>query len=169
MLYRYLRHLNISHNEIKVIENLSNLNILTLNLEQNAIRDFERGKDLGFKTLNHIVDINLSGNYLSTLQLFEDCFNLQSLDMQSNHIYSLYELNYLKNLHYLTKLDLSNNPITSVDNYMNVTLTLLKKLLFLDGEIIDPDMKVRSQLVLKVILELKILFRCKLGRFILHL
>lgn len=140
--YRYLKHLNLSNNEIEWIENLNHMSLETLNLEHNNICDFERGENVGFHTLNHIVTIKLGYNFIKSLWIFKGVSNIQCIEMPLNHITDLFELTYLRNLQYLTKLDLTDNIVTSVENYWEVALSSLQSIMFLDGIYIDSESKV---------------------------
>lgn len=139
---KYLRHLNLSYNEIECIENLNHMRLQTLHLKNNKIYKFEEGDDVGFKTLNDLVYVVLGYNNLRSLKLFRGAGNIQEINMIANNLGSLIEVNYLRDLIYLTKVDFRQNPITCMNNYYAVCIDCMKHLCILDGNLIDPWEKV---------------------------
>lgn len=127
---------------IEYIENLNYMKLLSLNLQNNCITKFEEGENVGFKTSIEILHINLSFNYLRTLKLFEGICGIQSINMSSNLIDDLMEVSHLRNLNFLTELDLSDNPITGMKYYMDVCLNNVKHLYTFDGELLEAERKV---------------------------
>lgn len=139
---KYLKHLNLSVNKIKYIENLENMTLETLNLEKNSITGYDSRHSQDLRTLNKIIKVKLNYNSLASLKMFKTVSNIQSIEMKGNLITDLFELTYLRNLQYLTILDLSDNPLTIIDNYWEVALSSLQSILFLDGVYIEPSAKV---------------------------
>ncbi|KAJ8933887.1 hypothetical protein NQ314_013740 [Rhamnusium bicolor] len=140
---RYLNYLDLSHNKIVTLENLNNLRIQFLILHHNAIDNIEEKNNMDLKTLCYIRSVDLSNNNLSSLKIFQIAENVENIDMSTNKISSLLELYYLKNLRYLSTLNLSNNPVSEIDFYFNVCLIMIKNLMKLDGEEITAEDRIK--------------------------
>lgn len=114
---KYMRDLNLAQNNIECIENLNKLNIQSLYLQKNKINKFEMGV---LQTLRRLINIDVSYNQLDTLKLFRDISNLQEINMMANQISCLMELNYLRTLPRLSKLDLKGNPVCNKSDFYRV-------------------------------------------------
>lgn len=118
---KYLRNLSLAQNCIECLENLNGLNVQTLQLQKNNISKFDFGV---LQSLNRLISIDLSYNKLNTLKLFRDADSLQEINMTGNNVSCLMELNYLRTLTKLCKLDLKENPVCSVSDYYRVFFRL---------------------------------------------
>lgn len=143
LFFRYLRYLNLSYNKIECIEKLNHLTIQSLHLEHNNIFEFEEGVNVGFQTLNRLTFVDLSYNQLSSLRLFRGATCLQDLCMFTNKVECVMELNYLRGLRHLTRVDLRDNPITSKPHYYKVCLDCMKYITVLDQNVVHPAEKVK--------------------------
>ncbi|KAF5293774.1 hypothetical protein FQA39_LY03259 [Lamprigera yunnana] len=137
----YLKHLNLSYNLISRVENLNFMKLLTLNLENNYLSSFEEGENVGFKTLQRILKINLDFNQLNSLRLFEEVYTIQSVSVQENNIVDLIELGHLRKLNFLSEVYLRGNPITESCEYFEVCVNNVPHITILDGDILDADKK----------------------------
>ncbi|KAK4874720.1 hypothetical protein RN001_014080 [Aquatica leii] len=142
---RFLRHLNLSHNAIRRIENLNNMKLLNLNLQNNKIESYEEGDDVGFKTLNYLLQINLDYNELKSLKVFDGIPTLQSLKIRDNYLTELMELTALNQLNFLTEVDFRGNPIVDMDQYLEVCIKNVRRITILDGEFVNPEKKMAVQ------------------------
>lgn len=114
---KYLRNLSLAQNSIESLENLYGLNLQVLQLQKNIINKFENGV---LESLNRLISIDLSYNKLNTLKLFRDADSLQEINMTGNRVSCLMELNYLRTLAKLCKLDLKENPVSEAADYYRV-------------------------------------------------
>lgn len=117
---KYLRNLNLSFNEIELIENVNNKNLQILKLQNNKISKFEKGI---LQNLYRLITLNLSHNQLSTMKMLRNVYNLREIDMTNNQIDCLMEINYLRTLPKLNKLDLKENPIYNKPDYYRVCIS----------------------------------------------
>ncbi|XP_050304989.1 leucine-rich repeat and guanylate kinase domain-containing protein-like [Anthonomus grandis grandis] len=137
---RYLTTLNLSFNRIGAVENLEGTRLQFLYLQNNFINTPEmEWNQAELHTLKNIRTINLSYNQVSSLQMFEAVENLECLELVHNNVSKLLDIYYLRNLNYLNKLNLTSNPVTEIQRYVEVCLTHLKMLSVLDGEQINSD------------------------------
>ncbi|KAG5882007.1 hypothetical protein JTB14_035294, partial [Gonioctena quinquepunctata] len=143
---RYLTYLNISENLINKLENLNKMRLQTLLLHHNQIDGYEISDvDKGLHTLFHIRTLDLSHNRLTTLRFFQGSYNLENLNMCSNKIVNLLEIYYLWNLHFLTRVDMSNNPISTDNHYLNICIRCIKHLRYLDDVEITAEEVVEAR------------------------
>lgn len=116
---KYLRNLNLAYNQIECIENLNNMNLQLLQLQCNKITKCEGG---AFMNLIRLISLDLSYNQLNSLKFFHHVHNLQEINMTGNKIDCLMQLNYLRGLLKLAKLDLKENPVASKPDYYRVRI-----------------------------------------------
>lgn len=141
---KYLRYLDLSNNKITKFENLNNMNLLTLNLNNNMIEETEEGENVGLKTLRNLLKLHMSNNHLSSLKFFEGAKSIQSIYMMSNLLEDITEMYHLRSLLSLIELDLRHNALSTSKHYFAISVYILPCLLYLDGDIIEPHNKVRS-------------------------
>ncbi len=119
---RNLIELNLSHNEITVLDNLYNLKYLeTLKLTNNRIEEI---KGLGF--LNNLKKLNLSRNKIVKIGGLDNLEKLEHLSLYQNEIVEIGGLKKLKNLKYLS---LGNNQIkvmSGIEKLINLEVLDLK-------------------------------------------
>lgn len=115
---KYLRNLNLAYNEIECIENLNNLNLQILHLKNNQINRCETGV---FQSMNRLVKLDVSYNQLSSLKFLHRVNNLQEVNMAENKLDCLMQLNHLRTLGKLIKLDLRGNPVCNKSDYYRVS------------------------------------------------
>jgi len=109
------------------IESLANLE--EAHFATNAITEFVLGPAPA------LTKLNLSGNQITTLQaLASNASNLEELDLGTNTVASVGELNHLSGLKQLRTLVLTENPVAGVDKYRNFVHAILPQLETLDGE-----------------------------------
>ena len=125
---KYLRVLNLSYNNISVIEGLDNLPIKELHLKGNKIKQLH-----GLDKLPHLTLLDVSENSIISLSQLEQCNNLVHLDVSFNCIEYIRQVEYLQNIPWLTSLVLCNNPCEAKELYRLRVLYRLPKLLFLDN------------------------------------
>jgi hypothetical protein len=84
--------------------------------------------------------ISLSLNFLTTLEPFQDCHQLQELHLRKNNIRNLNEIKYLKDLKKLTTFLLTDNPCCeTTESYRLKVIRALKNLKYLDSVVISED------------------------------
>lgn len=127
---KYLRTLDLSFNRLKKLENFSNLNIRELYVQNNEINEYVSGYN-GLSSNRNLIIIDISHNYLSTLELFSFAFSLLKINAASNKIENLTEILHLQYLHKLRELNLTNNPVSRwclYEHYVRSVVTYLVKL-----------------------------------------
>lgn len=132
--FRKLQILDLSHNTIEKMENLSKLiNLMSLNLSYNKISKLEN-----ISTLKNLEILDLSNNLIQEIPSnIEANYNLSELRISSNLISTSQSIYSLQKLEKLVILDMSNNPITSTYDYPFLIKLNLKKLYYLDGKIVS--------------------------------
>ncbi|KAJ8925645.1 hypothetical protein NQ315_009490 [Exocentrus adspersus] len=149
----YLTNLNLSHNKIMALENLNNLRLQHLILHHNHIdSNIVEDDPVEFVTMKFIRTVNLSQNNISSLEMFKNAGNIEVIDIFNNNVSDLLELYYLRNLRYLSRLNLKNNPVADMKHYFNVCIENIPSLLILDGKEISAEMRVTSNTKLNPIL-----------------
>ncbi|XP_078065902.1 nischarin isoform X2 [Mustelus asterias] len=111
--------LDLSYNEIAVMENLQHLyNLIHLDLSYNKITVLQ-----GVHTkLGNIKTLNLSGNQLESLSGLNKLYSLVNLDLSSNKVLQIEEIRNIGNLPCLEKVVLSNNPLSIIPDYRTKVL-----------------------------------------------
>ncbi|XP_076865368.1 nischarin isoform X4 [Brachyhypopomus gauderio] len=106
--------LDLSHNELSLVENLQHLyNLVHLDLSYNKLTVLE-----GVHTkLGNIKTLNLAGNQLETLCGLSKLYSLVNLDLSSNILAQLDEIKHIGTLPCLEKLSLANNPMCIIPDY----------------------------------------------------
>ena len=97
--------LDLSFNNISSIEGLDNLPIQELNLKGNNIRALD-----GLMNLPYLSCLDVSHNYISTLAPLEQCSQLHYLNISSNRIKYIRQVEFLSEHKWLRSLYLSDNP-----------------------------------------------------------
>uniref|UniRef100_A0A4W4EWS2 PX domain-containing protein n=1 Tax=Electrophorus electricus TaxID=8005 RepID=A0A4W4EWS2_ELEEL len=106
--------LDLSHNELSLVENLQHLyNLVHLDLSYNKLTVLE-----GVHTkLGNIKTLNLAGNQLETLCGLSKLYSLVNLDLSSNRLAQLDEIKHIGTLPCLEKLSLASNPVCIIPDY----------------------------------------------------
>ncbi|KAF4097503.1 nischarin isoform X1 [Onychostoma macrolepis] len=106
--------LDLSHNELSLVENLQHLyNLVHLDLSFNKLKVLE-----GVHTkLGNIKTLNLSGNQLETLSGLSKLYSLVNLDLSRNRLAQLDEIKHIGTLPCLEKLSLADNPMCIIPDY----------------------------------------------------
>ena len=102
----YLEELDLSYNEIEIIENLDNLSIQKLNLMCNKLRSIS-----GFTKLTSLLNLNLSRNNISRLKGLQNLINLRALKMSSNLISRAKQVAYIVDLPFLLDVEFCYNDV----------------------------------------------------------
>lgn len=102
----YLEHLDLSYNQIEIIENLDGLNLHKLNLMNNRIKLIT-----GLDQLINLIELNLSKNQISRLKGLQSMVNLRYLYLSSNLISRAKQVAYISELPYLTDVDFCYNEV----------------------------------------------------------
>ena len=144
-----LKFLDLSNNQIEVIENLNSCNELySLNLSKNNIQKIENISHLSF-----LEELILDNNYIQVIENLSKNTHLKEISLHSNEIDSIQpiekELLYIEEINlsdniittipsnlslpYLRYLELNSNKIKSIDNFLY--LPSLEKLLLKDNQI----------------------------------
>ncbi|XP_041047189.1 nischarin isoform X3 [Carcharodon carcharias] len=111
--------LDLSYNEIAVMENLQHLyNLIHLDLSYNKITLLQ-----GVHTkLGNIKTLNLSGNQLESLSGLNKLYSLVNLDLSNNKVLQIEEIKNIGNLPCLEKVILNNNPLSIIPDYRTKVL-----------------------------------------------
>ncbi|XP_060523013.1 leucine-rich repeat and guanylate kinase domain-containing protein-like isoform X2 [Cylas formicarius] len=136
---KFLVTLDLSHNIIEIVENLNNMRIRFLYLQNNYISECHEDENRGLFTLKNLRTLNLSHNLLESLRFFQRVKNLETLEITHNHVSQLLDICYLRNLKYLVTLNLSSNPVSKLNRYLEVCFTNIKNLVTLDNEKIHSE------------------------------
>ncbi|XP_067252557.1 nischarin isoform X1 [Chanodichthys erythropterus] len=111
--------LDLSHNELSVVENLQHLyNLVHLDLSFNKLTILE----CVHTKLGNIKTLNLSGNQLETLSGLSKLYSLVNLDLSSNKLAQLDEIKHIGTLPCLEKLALADNPMCIIPDYRTKVL-----------------------------------------------
>ncbi|GFU03048.1 nischarin [Trichonephila clavipes] len=125
--------IDLSHNEIEVVENMETLSKLSvLVLSHNKIQDLEHLHT----RLGNIHSLNLASNRIKYLHGLSKLFSVSELYLESNLISSMAEAANLSKLPCLEILNLQNNPVTFTVDYRPQLLLKLGSLapeITLDG------------------------------------
>ncbi|KAL1462228.1 hypothetical protein WDU94_014081 [Cyamophila willieti] len=135
---KFLKVLNLSFNKIKKLENLAKLSFSELYVNNNVINEFVSGEE-GFVSNKQLTVIDISHNYLTSLELFSSAHSLVKIIASSNRIESPAELSYLRNLYYLRDLNLEKNPLTSWHHYRRYVFSTVTHLIKLDKQYITES------------------------------
>ncbi|XP_072928795.1 nischarin isoform X7 [Hemitrygon akajei] len=111
--------LDLSYNEITVMENLQHLyNLIHLDLSFNKLTLLQ-----GVHTkLGNIKTLNLTGNQLESLSGLNKLYSLVNLDLGDNKISQIEEIKNIGSLPCLEKVFLSNNPLSIIPDYRTKVL-----------------------------------------------
>ena len=121
LLVPHVRTLNLSHNRLQGLPNLSNLSSLEeLNLSNNRISQL---KDLHTK-LGNVKTLHLAVNQLRLLEGVSKMYGLVVLDVRSNQIADLESVRSAASLPCLEVLTLTGNPVTTVLDFRTKVLTM---------------------------------------------
>ncbi|XP_051978058.1 nischarin-like isoform X2 [Xyrauchen texanus] len=118
-LIRKVEFLDLSYNELSVVEHLQHLyNLVHLDLSFNKLNVLE-----GVHTkLGNIKTLNLAGNQLETLSGLSKLYSLVNLDLSSNKLAQLDEIKHISTLPCLEKLTLANCPMCIIPDYRTKVL-----------------------------------------------
>ncbi|XP_048343606.1 nischarin isoform X3 [Sphaerodactylus townsendi] len=114
-----IEFLDLSHNDVPLVENLQHLyNLVHLDLSYNKLVTLE-----GIHTkLGNIKTLNLAGNLLERLCGLNKLYSLVNLDLSNNKIEQIDEIRNLGGLPCLEKVVLSNNPLSIIPDYRTKVL-----------------------------------------------
>ena len=103
-------------------------NIRFLNIWGNQISDISI-----LSTFPALEKISLNSNQIEDLSAFKNLTNIRDLSLKDNKIQDFSQIEYLKNNKKLEKLNLSNNPICSAQNYKQNIIEILPQIKELDN------------------------------------
>nr|XP_014344313.1 PREDICTED: nischarin isoform X3 [Latimeria chalumnae] len=113
--------LDLSHNEISLVENLQHLyNLIHLDLSCNKLTSLEGVH----AKLGNIKTLILAGNQLESLSGLNKLYSLVNLDLSSNKIAQIEEIKNIGSLPCLERVVLSNNPLSIIPDYRTKVLAL---------------------------------------------
>lgn len=123
-------HIALSRTRAGSLADLKTLNMWGYNFKDISI----------FHKIPNVEIVSLPVNEIERLEPFSNCKKLRALHLRQNQISNLSEIQYLIDLPYLTILDLSDNPITSLPNYRQAIIHALPQLEKLDNiEVTDSE------------------------------
>ncbi|XP_011409661.1 PREDICTED: leucine-rich repeat-containing protein 23-like [Amphimedon queenslandica] len=130
-----LRSLDLHGNELSSIQNLHIPTLRQLFLASNNLSSID-----GLSGLPQLTTLHLRNNHIATLDGFtSDLESLQYINMRTNKIAELSEVDKLKCLPYLRALSLLDCPICDVEDYRIEVLVRLRKLERLDKDQYTDD------------------------------
>ncbi|XP_060621846.2 nischarin isoform X2 [Anolis sagrei] len=114
-----IEFLDLSHNDVPLVENLQHLyNLIHLDLSYNKLATLE-----GIHTkIGNIKTLNLAGNHLERLCGLNKLYSLVNLDLSNNKIDQIDEIRNVGGLPCLEKVVLSNNPLSIIPDYRTKVL-----------------------------------------------
>nr|XP_060621846.1 nischarin isoform X2 [Anolis sagrei ordinatus] len=114
-----IEFLDLSHNDVPLVENLQHLyNLIHLDLSYNKLATLE-----GIHTkIGNIKTLNLAGNHLERLCGLNKLYSLVNLDLSNNKIDQIDEIRNIGGLPCLEKVVLSNNPLSIIPDYRTKVL-----------------------------------------------
>uniref|UniRef100_A0A4W4EYC0 PX domain-containing protein n=1 Tax=Electrophorus electricus TaxID=8005 RepID=A0A4W4EYC0_ELEEL len=151
--------LDLSHNELSLVENLQHLyNLVHLDLSYNKLTVLE-----GVHTkLGNIKTLNLAGNQLETLCGLSKLYSLVNLDLSSNRLAQLDEIKHIGTLPCLEKLSLASNPVCIIPDYRTRVLAQIQiTTLCLFGVVVSLDGTVTTEKELDTVEVLKAIQKAK--------
>ena len=104
--------LDLSYNMIKEIEGLEGLLITELNLEGNKIVSLR-----GLTNCPRLSVLNIARNNIVSLAPLTTCLQLHNLNVSGNQIHLIRQVEFLSQLNWLKKLNLSGNPCCTKQSY----------------------------------------------------
>ena len=133
--------LDLSYNKLSVIEGLAGLPIQELNLRGNLLCTLSH---LGVEYLPCLSVLDLAENKIECLSSFETCSKLEVLDIRSNNIGVIRQVEFLGKIPWLRVLLLGENPCAKKPFYRSRVIYRLLKLTRLDLTHVSADEKIRS-------------------------
>ncbi|XP_061473960.1 nischarin isoform X1 [Rhineura floridana] len=114
-----IEFLDLSHNDVPLVENLQHLyNLIHLDLSYNKLATLE-----GIHTkVGNIKTLNLAGNHLERLYGLNKLYSLVNLDLSYNKLDQIDEIKNIGGLPCLEKVVLSNNPLSIIPDYRTKVL-----------------------------------------------
>uniref|UniRef100_A0A670IMB7 Nischarin n=1 Tax=Podarcis muralis TaxID=64176 RepID=A0A670IMB7_PODMU len=114
-----IEFLDLSHNDVPLVENLQHLyNLVHLDLSYNKLATLE-----GIHTkIGNIKTLNLAGNHLERLNGLNKLYSLVNLDLSNNKVDQIDEIKNIGGLPCLEKVVLSNNPLSIIPDYRTKVL-----------------------------------------------
>nr|XP_034962015.1 nischarin isoform X1 [Zootoca vivipara] len=114
-----IEFLDLSHNDVPLVENLQHLyNLIHLDLSYNKLATLE-----GIHTkIGNIKTLNLAGNHLERLNGLNKLYSLVNLDLGNNKVDQIDEIKNIGGLPCLEKIVLSNNPLSIIPDYRTKVL-----------------------------------------------
>ena len=119
---------------IDKIANISHLTTLKwLDLSFNNIKVME-----GLESLVNLTDLSLFNNQIKVLQNIDNCKDLQCLSLGNNAVPSLDVCQYLRKFRNLHLVNLEGNPVCKEPEYKMMLLAYLPNIKYLDYSLINP-------------------------------
>ena len=133
-----LKILNLSYNNLSVIEGLNKLTVLVeLNLAENFIRRIEN-----LEPLISLQRLNLSGNQISRIpEGISTLKNLQILRFSRNDLSVIQDISYLGDIKSLSSLTIEDNPIMTIEQCIPYTIYCIRSLVMLNNSKVTPIAK----------------------------
>ncbi|XP_025411388.1 nischarin [Sipha flava] len=147
MIWTKLKVVDFSWNEIQTMKSLTVLtpNVKTINLNGNLLNTIEDMTPLTYlghlslsnnnitqvfdlhTKLGNVIYLNLSSNKISDLRAFSKLFSIEVLDLGSNSVAEIEQIQHLSGLQNMNYLVLSGNPVSTIVDYRIKVLGILKK------------------------------------------
>lgn len=147
MIWNKVKVVDFSWNEIRTLKSLTVLtpNVKTINLNGNLLNTIEDMTPLTHLShlilscnnitevfdlhtkLGNVVCLNLSSNKISDLKAFSKLFSIEMLDLGSNLVVDIEQIEHLSGLQNMNYLVLSGNPVSTIVDYRIKVLGILNK------------------------------------------
>lgn len=119
-----LSHLDLSHNELNSIPDLSTLhNLVSLNLSNNVITSVRNAPS----SLGNVATINLSNNRIDCLVGLDRLLGLKRVDVRSNHLPEAGEVGRLAVLPEIKSVWAASNPFSTTEWRPDVAATFVNE------------------------------------------
>ena len=141
--------LDLSYNNIQVIDGLDNLNIEELSLEGNRIISL-----VGLGRLPRLSTLNLSRNEIVSLQPLSASKALTNLKLHHNKVTVIREVEHLSALPWLLCLGMDGNPCVSKHYFRERVIYRLPQLMTLDTTVVSAEEKVTVVLLVLFLIDI---------------
>lgn len=135
----FLQVLDLSDNDINMIQGLDHLPLRELNLAGNNLLTLH-----GLDKLTELSYLDVSRNKITCLAPLRKCTNLTFLDAQHNQLNIIRQVEFLQGLEWLRSLILLGNPAFFLPFYRYCVIHIVPLIQFLDRTTVSIEEKVKS-------------------------
>ena len=135
----FLQVLDLSDNDINVIQGLDHLPIRELSLAGNNLLTLH-----GLDNLKELSFLDVSRNKITCLAPLKKCTKLSFLDAQHNDLNIIRQVEFLKDLEWLRSVILLGNPAFFIPFYRYCVIHIIPLIHFLDRTTVSVEEKIKS-------------------------